>query len=506
VANSSALPPLPPGAVLDAPWRNDPVAPPAATANPDKPWLNAPLVAASAQQPWLNDPISLPPLPPGAVLDQQPWLRDPLASPDQSFTGALRQGAHDALSRVGSTISLLGRDAGSNTAQHVGQFLQGAIPADPNYQSAGGDLVSNLKGGRLLAAVKDLPRAAVEGAPAVAGGLASAAGLAAVAPEVAGAGLAGAGLYGAAQAFGNDAQARAAANNHATPTTGDQLAAGGTALVQGGLNAVGLGKVPGVGALVAKTGAGKFLANAALDAAGQGTSNVAGQVGTTLGTQQGLTVDPAQAEAAAAQALAARGAGTLAGQVKSAAGTGMSSLGDIVARTGLPDMTDTQAASYQRINTMWPQAAAAAADMRGGATPTNIANSLHKTLMPQVAAVLQAAKANGLVNDTDYSTVLMPAFAQAATHKSVITNMPQVEALPLPPEIKSAVVNGLTDLDSMSQMINYKQSTGPYAKIGAGLARAAAIVGSAALIPHSPLELRSSCFGLLYKGWMRRRP
>ena len=31
----------------------------------------------------------------------------------------------------------------------------------------------------------------------------------------------------------------------------------------------------------------------------------------------------------------------------------MSSLGDIVVRTGLPDMTDTQAASYQRIVLMF---------------------------------------------------------------------------------------------------------------------------------------------------------
>jgi hypothetical protein len=451
---------------------------------------------------FMDKAISLPPLPPGAVLDKQPWLKDPLVHPDTSFTGALQQGAHDALSGLGSTVSLLGKDVGSNAAQGVGKWLQGAVPQDPNYQSAGGDLVSHLKGGRLLAAVKDLPRAAVEGAPAVAGGLAAAAGGVALAPEaLAGAaGLGGAALYGAASNFGSNAAARAAANNHATSTTGDQLVAGGTATAQGLLGAVGLGKVPGVGPLLGKLGASKFLANGALDAAGAGAANVTGQVGNTLGTTQGLTVDPAEAEAAAAQALAARGGGTLAGQLGGGIKAGTSATGDAIARSSLPEMTDTQAASYTRLNNMMPAATAAAAQMRGGVSPTNLLNSIHKQLAPQVRSVIQAARDSGAVDPSDYATVLMPAFNQAAVHKSVITNMDQVNALNIAPQLKTAIVNGLTDLDSASPMMNYKQAKGPFATIGAALARTAAIGGSIALIPHAPLEGIAALAGAALNG------
>jgi hypothetical protein len=331
----------------DQPWLNDPSVnaaqaaggqPPAA--NADQPWLNAPIVKRAAgahpDEPWLDAPI----VTPGGANADQPWLNDPpVKAADTSYGSALQEGLHDAGAGLGSTLSLLAKDAGWKGGQDFGQGMQNAVPAPANYKSASSDMIAKLKAGQIVAALKDLPRASVEGAPSVVGGLGAAAAGAALAPEaiVGGAGAAlGAGLYGAASSFGQDAQARAAANGHAQPSAGDQLAAAPTAALQGGLNAVGLGKVPGVSGLLTRSPALlRSLAAGGLDAAGAGAANVAGQVGNTVGTAQGLTVDPDQAAAAALQGAAGRaglmatgqagrGAADAAGRAAGAVGNGVS--------------------------------------------------------------------------------------------------------------------------------------------------------------------------------------
>ncbi len=460
MADASAIPPLPPGFTLDAQPQG-----------------------------------SLPPLPPGFTLDQAPK--------DTSYGSALQEGAHDALSGLGATTSVIAHDVGWKGADNAGKWLQNAIPAPANYQSAGGDMVAKLKAGKILGALGDIPRAAVEGAPAVLGGL----GAAAATPEVLGGAAVGAGLAGAGMAFGQDAQARAAANGHAQPTAGDQLAAGATAVGQGALTSLGLGKVPGVSAVMkALPAVAKAPASAVLDAAGQGASNVVGQVGTTAGTKQGLTVDPAQAGAAALQAAAARGIGKAASQtgglVKDAAGAGLSAVGTKLATADLPPMTDEQAASYTRINNMMQTVGAQSASQRSGSNATNQLNGIWKQLPTQLAQVGQAALQTGQIDKPTYQA-FRSALQQAQTHKSAMPGTAPGEAFQsafgaistadIDPRLKQTLTQGLTDLDNVSQMVNYKQATGPFATLGAKYATGLTAAGL--LATGHPIDAGMVAFG-----------
>src|ERR1700761_1561751 len=148
----AALPPLPPGFVLDQT--------PGQSSIP-------PLPAGFTLD---SQPSNLPPLPAGFTLDQ------PQSGPkDTSYGGALQQGVHDALGGLGSTLGVLSGDIGWKGGQKFGQEMSNAISAPANYSSASADMVDKLKQGKILGAVEELPRAAVEGAPQVLGGLGSAA-------------------------------------------------------------------------------------------------------------------------------------------------------------------------------------------------------------------------------------------------------------------------------------------------------------------------------------------
>lgn len=546
-SGSSGVPALPPGFVLDPrpttdqPWLSAPIVRRAPGAHPDKPWLDAPIVSPAqgpnADAPWLNDPIvsrggggAIPPLPPGYTLDQpraagsspnadQPWLNDPIVSQgnggaipplppgytldqpppgpkDTSFGSALQQGAHDALTGVGSSVSLLSKDVGWKGGQNVGDALSGAIPAPANYDPATSSILTKVKAGHVLSALGDLPRAAVEGAPAVLGGLGAAAAGAALTPEILGGaavgGALGAAGYGAASAFGGDANDRAAANGHATPTTGDQLAAAPTAIAQGVLNAGGLGRLPVASALLRSSpGYLKALTAGGVDAAGQAASNVAGQVGTTAGTQQGLTVDPSQVAAAAIQAGAARVAGKAlsqtAGAAASGAGSAVKSVGmALAAQPLLKDMNPDQAASYTRLNNAYDGQDPA----RAGADPTTRMNALWKQTKAQVGQVVDAARATGQL-DADTTASLKTALQMAAVHKSALDRnlLDKLNSETVSPQLAETLRNGLTDLDNLSQMVNYKQATGPFAALGAKLATPAAMIGGAAMALHGmPVE------------------
>jgi hypothetical protein len=428
-------------------------------------------------------------------------LNDPPVSQDTSYGSALQEGTHDALGGLGSTLGVLSGDVGWKGGQSAGNYLQNAVPAPANYSSAGGDMVSKLKAGQLLGALKDLPRAAVEGAPAVLGGL----GAAAATPEVLGGAAVGAGAYGALSAFGQDAQARAAANGHAQPTAGDQLAAAPTALAQGGLNAVGLGKVPsGLSALLAKSPAVlRGLAMGGVDAAGQAASNVVGQAGTTAGTKQGLTVDPDQAAAAALQALAARAGGKIASQTAGAAGSGVTSavrsIGVGLAASDLPKMSDEQAASYARINAAYD----AQDPARSDANPTTRMNALAKQQKAQLGQVIAAAESTGQVDD-DTAATLKTALQQAGVHKSALdTNLlTKLNSSRVDPQLAQTLRNGLTDLDNLSQMVNYKQASGPFAAIGAKIATPVAALGL--MTAGHPVDAGLVALGLGHTGIVGR--
>lgn len=475
----AAIPPPPPGYVLEQPQGAIPPPPPGYVIDSHP----------TAAEPWRSDPVVTP-------MGSAPWLNDPIAPKDTSYGSALQEGLHDAAHGLGRSAALLAKDVGWTGGENIGNAVAGSIPAPANYQSAGGDMVAKIKAGQLLAALKDLPRAAVEGAPSVAGGLTAAGVGALAAPEVLGGAAVGSALgaagYGAASAFGDNADARAAANGHAAPTPGDQLAAGATALAQGGLNAVGLAKVPGASALLRASPAyARALTAGGLDAAGQAASNVVGQVGTSAGTQQGLTVDPDQAAAAGLTGLAARGAGKGVGQVAGAVGSGagsaVRSIGMSLAATPLlKDMTPDQAASFTRLNNAYD----AQDPARAEADPTTRMNGLWKQTQAQLGQVVDAARATGQL-DADTTASLKTAIQQAAVHKSALDRnlLDKLNAETVSPQLADTLRNGLTDLDNLSQMVNYKQATGPFAALGAKLAAPAAVIGGASMMLHGlPVE------------------
>ena len=246
--------------------------------------------------------------------------------------------------------------------------------------------------------------------------------------------------------------------------------------------------MPGVSALVARSPAFlRSLAAPGLDAAGQGVSNVVGQVGTTAGTTQGLTVDPAQAAAAALQAAGARRLGIMgkqaggaavgaAGAAKSAVGNKIADVGTNMAIKGLPPMSDEQAASITRINSSLDAQAPANPNANG----TQRVNALWKQQRAALGDTIDAAIQSGKV-DQSTGAMLQTAMQQAAVHKSALdTNLlTKLNSPTIDPQLATTLRNGLTDLDGLSQMVNYKQATGPYAALASKVVNGLAMGGAA---------------------------
>ncbi len=231
----------------------------------------------------------------------------------------------------------------------------------------------------------------------------------------------------------------------------------------------------------------KALTAGGLDAAGAGAANLVGQVGNTVGTAQGLQVDPSQAAAAALQAAGARGglmaAGGLAGAAGSATKAGVAGLGQRLATLGLPPMSDEQAASAVRIDNSL---------QAGGPGPMKAkVAALQRSMGPQLGALISQARDAGLVSDQDARTVLLPALSQARVSTASLDPglMDQLRGLDIEPTLKATLLNGLTDLDNVSTMAAPGSSHGPFATLGGQIARVG-IVGSGLLdlVHGNPLE------------------
>lgn len=231
---------------------------------------------------------------------------------------AVAYGAQDEANRLGETAKdTIGTDVGLQTAADATKTLT------DNYDPASAHITVNPKTWSYA------PRAALEGVASTGGYLGASAAGGALAGSVAGpeavpvGGALGMGLYGLARALGVNAKQRAANNGRQEATSQDVKEALPGAVAEGALGAVGgryLKDIP-------VTGAGaeamlKTLKNLGkATAANAGTSaaaDVANQLGTSVGTDKGVSLDPEQiANAGVAGGLtsAITKAGLSAGQV-----------------------------------------------------------------------------------------------------------------------------------------------------------------------------------------------
>lgn len=279
----------------------------------------------------------------------------PAAAPeDRSYSGAVRQSARNLTTGLGATARVIGNATGNETARGIGETLNGAVTEDPNYRPATPDVVEAVRRADVRRALTNLPRAVVENAGSLGATLlGGAAGGAIAGPPGA---VLGAYASAGAQNFGQNVEDRATNNGEDpnAPST-DALVGGGlTTAAQAGLEALG---AVGRGArlitspLTRPSGVVARAQSLARVAAREGGSEIADQtvqqIGTSLGTERGLDIDPAEALAAGLIGTGTRGG---MGAPGVAARGGLESSVRIATDLTRGEMSPDEAASVERIN------------------------------------------------------------------------------------------------------------------------------------------------------------
>lgn len=215
---------------------------------------------------------------------------------DTSLTSALSQGAADTIHGIGKTVQEYISPYAGNAIEGAGSSL-----AAPKYRSATEQFSHPDDGPENHFMGRDwskLPRALVEQTPGAAADVAATLLTKRFGPI--GQALAGAGSY-ALRTMGNEAQKRATArtgDTNATPTAEDKAIGAGSTFAQAALNQLALGKVlnPTKVAGVGASGIAKAAKNVAAGAVAEGATNAAqdaiSQAASTVGTKDGLNIDP----------------------------------------------------------------------------------------------------------------------------------------------------------------------------------------------------------------------
>jgi hypothetical protein len=140
-------------------------------------------------------------------------------------------------------------------------------------------------------------------------------------------------------------------------------------------------------------------------------------------------------------------------------------------------MTDAQASSFNRINAAYD----AQAPAQPNAPPVAKMNALWKAQASALQQTIDGAIKTGQVDDST-GAALQTALQQAAVHKSALdTNLlNKLNSSAVDPKLSTTLRNGLVDLDHMSQMVNAKQTTGPFAALASKITSAAAPIGALA--------------------------
>lgn len=398
-----------------------------------------------------------------------------VAEPNTGFGNALGYGLHETAGGLGATAQVAGKAAGNTDLQSAGKAVEGAIGAPQGYQPT--DIAGSLRSGDVMGAIKQIPRAAVEAGPDLAGTLAAARVGSALGPWGA---AAGAGTYTAARMFGRNAQSAAQAN-HNEPE--DNL--GRAAAVTGGqavLGVVGLGKAPGLSAAVESLPAvGRAVARTGLETASGAAQDALGQIGNTAGTVDGTKFDPVQSAAAGLQAGAARAAG----EVLPVAKAGVKEASDqVLSRTVDQPQHLEDAKSIDRV----AKAADAAQEANPSASRLQALNTVKTEHVTNIVETLIKLRDAGDISPQEYRTVRTAAETQAQRHNNTITeggdNPSLYDAIDnlqkAPDDVVSGLKDAIRDLNTASTQSFAKNQTGPFQQIGTLLGKWGGVAGAAA--------------------------
>jgi hypothetical protein len=233
---------------------------------------------------------------------QQGQQQQPQQPKDTGFLGAAQQGVKNLIGGVGETLKQY------TGATETGEALKraGETAGPSNYEPAQviAPQTSPDQGILDRLQLSQVPRAVVEQAPNMAAAIAAAR-LGARFGVIPGL-LSGAGAY-ATTALGNRAVDRAQARTgeeNAEPTTSDKAIAAGAMIPEAALGTLGLARflpgaarAAGVGLAGATSAAKEAGKTALIEGATEAGQNVIEQTGRTIGTDQGVRVDPAEVAA-----------------------------------------------------------------------------------------------------------------------------------------------------------------------------------------------------------------
>ena len=255
---------------------------------------------------------------PGQPFEAVQIAEEKPSAPDTSFSSAIKQGIDAPLEAIGTTAQVFG-------ATKIGKALKDLTEAPVNYESASERFGKPKEGDFTIAgfAPAQIPRALTEQfgqitgslisrvaggiiGGVITGGAGAAGGSAIPVAGTAAGGLGGLGtgavvgqfagpfLFGALQIAGPTALERAKRNGRTDPNGEDIAAALVTAAGSGSLDAIGAQYLPGgkklVGSFVKRL-AGAFYGETATES----VQSVTEQTGESLGTKEGLKIDPKQA-------------------------------------------------------------------------------------------------------------------------------------------------------------------------------------------------------------------
>lgn len=428
-----------------------------------------------------------------------PQGASPAAPADTSYAGAFGYGLHGAAEGLGATAKLIGKETGWQGAQDAGTAIQGTFGAPKGYLPT--DIGGDLKAGNYGSAISSLPRAAVEAAVPLAATLGAGVAGSALGPAGTAAGV---GAMTAGLNAGDNVAARQASNGedpNALPSTNDLVGAGLTTGAQVAGNLVGLGKLPGIAGSLEKIPlAARIPAQAALEGAGAGATNLATQVGDTVDTVKGLTVDPYQAVGAGLQGAAARAGSLVPGAGRSAIKAGSD---EVMSRLADQPVSLAHAAAISQTNELFNEAMAQAVATKGDTSPQAVMNSLKGQVKVEMISTVNDLSKAGLMDSEQSRSAKEVILNEAYRHNNTLRSgdvggtSTLFDALGtisgMPEAASKALQGGAMVLDNLSGQSFQKNGNGPIRQLGT-LAGHVGGVG-AALTTGNPMEIGAAFMG-----------
>lgn len=406
--------------------------------------------------------------------------------PDTSFGSALRYGAHELTSGLGSTAQAIGGVMSRNgmpdwggDVSSAGQALSNAVAAPSNYAPATQGAIEAAKAGNYGDALSYLPRAAAEAAAPI-GAVVASGGVGEALGGAYGGAAAAAGM-GAAQALGPVADARAANNGEAQPSTQDVLAAAPTALAEGALQAGGVGRLGMAQRLLGKAPAAiRPLVGAGMEAAGNAGADAAQQIGSSIDTDKGTQFDPYETAVAGAEGGLAKGAMDTVPAIRAGAKAASDNL---MSRT-MPDLAPPEVASTLRVNNDAANTRQQIASETGRTPPdTAVFNALKTQYVSDLTQMVGSLRDDAGLIDSPQASMMRRLIDQAQRHNNNIGSgggafdslFDQVQSLDLPEEVKSPFMDGVRDLNTVSGQSFITNTVGPFQLLGGVAGRTAAL-------------------------------